>query len=155
MSKVINGKKPISSRSQASGPMGGEFGNRLSLSLDLQKELKDKGLEGRFINYKELVENQGFHKNEWIPYKREKSDTMDTSTFLNGSSPDGYIRRGDAILAVKRVEDAERHRAHLDQLAKNQLGYDKRAAASLRRVAKEAGMNVPVKESFDDDDTVE
>ena len=119
---------------------------------ELKKELADQGLEGRWVSYKELVENQGFHQKEWVPYKRKKDATIDSSTFLNGTDPDGFIRRGDAILAVKTAEDAERHRLFLRERAQRQLGYNKEKGDELRRMARDSGLSTRIDDEYGDDD---
>lgn len=151
MSKVVNGRKALPDQTtfQNEDVM---YGDRLALSREIKKELKTKGFEGRWVSYKKLVEDGGFHQQGWVAYKREKSDTMDTSTFLNGTDPDGYIRRGDAILAVKTVAAAERHRASLRARAERQQAHSQVKADELRSMARNAGMNSLIDDRPDEDE---
>lgn len=151
MSKVVNGRKSIAAK--AAVPMTDDiFGNRLALTPELKQELAKQGFEGRWVNYKKLLDNQGHHEKGWVAYKRQKSDTMEASTFLNGTDPDGYIRRGDSILAVKTVDQAERHRQFLRSKAERQQAYTKEKAAELRSLARNAGMNSVVDDQLDEDE---
>ena len=152
MSKTVNGRKPVSSRALPVVMSDDIFGNRLALPAELKKELKEQGLEPRWINFKKFVDNQGYHEKGWKAYTRKKSDTMETSSFLNGSDPDGYIRRGEAILAVKTTAEAERHRQFLKSRAERHRAYSQEKAEELRSMARTAGMNSVVDDQLDEND---
>lgn len=153
MSKVVSGRKSVESKADSFNYMSEDvFGNRLALTPELKKELKEQGLEGRWVNYKKLLDNQGYHEKGWVAYKRKKSDTIDVGTFLGGTDPDGYIRRGDSILAVKTVGNAERHREFLKARAERQRGHAKEKADELRSMARSAGMNTTIDDRLDEND---
>ena len=146
--KIINGKKPLSSKPSVSSiAPPEEFGNALSLSPELKKELADQGLEGRFINAKQLYDFQGYHPKGWVPYKRKVSDTLNSTDFIKGSDPSGIIRRGDCILATKSVAQAEKHRQFLQQKADREKGHTKDVAKALRSMG--APLNAVVDEGYD------
>lgn len=156
MSRTINGRKPAQ-KATPSIMSDDIFGNALELSNEIRAELKRKGLVPRWISYKKLVENQGFHPKGWTAYKRskedmEKSGTIESSTFLNGSDPDGYIRRGESILAVKTVAKAEEHRNWLAMRAQKQKSHSEIAAEELRATARSAGMKSLVDDQPDEDE---
>jgi len=154
MSKTINGKKPLSTKS---APILSDdyFGNRLALPADIQKDLDERGLVARWASAVELNKNQGYHTKGWIPYKRKKSDTMDTKDFLGGQDPEGYVRRGDAVLVYKTSEEAEKQRSFLRDRAQRQLGYGKRQAAELKHMIREGGLEGKVHSGYDSDEDEE
>lgn len=150
--KIVNGKKPLSARQSYKAAVTEDiFGNRLALPEGLKKELEDQGLEGRWVNSKELYANQGYHPKNWVPYKKKSSDTMDTRDFLSGSDPSGIIRRGDCILAVKKLEDAQKHRAYLKQKADRYTRFNKEKAEELRNYARESRVNSTVDEGYEEE----
>lgn len=153
MSKpIIAGKKPLSTKSNPSIMTDDVFSNRLSIPAEIQKELEEQGLVGRWVSGVELARNQGYHSKGWVPYKRKKSDKIDTAEFLGGKDVDGYVKRGDAVLAVKSVEAVEKHKAVLAQRSRQQLGYGKQQAAELRNMIKSSGMEGSVSVGYDDED---
>jgi hypothetical protein len=146
---IMDGKKPLSEKPQ---PKQGRvvtddlFGNAFHLSDEIKKELKDQGLEARFVNAKTIYENQGYHNKGWKVYKRKKDATL-TSDFRDGKDPEGIIRRGDCILAVKEIAQANAHRALLKQRAERYKSFKKEQAAKLRQAAKESGLDTRIDEN--------
>lgn len=159
--KIINGKKPLSAKKRPTlDPRNADaFGNQLSLSVEIQKELADQGLVARFINAKKLQDMGGHHAKGWRVYQRpvkeKASGTMDSSSFLSGSDPNGFIRRGDSILAVKTEAEVEDHRDYLRARADRHKNYKKQKASELRQYAKENGLKTIIDDSddFDEDET--
>lgn len=150
--KIVDGRKPLAARKKTLNPKNADaFGNKFTLSEELKKELKEQGLVGRFINYKQLTEMGGVHAKDWRPYKRKSSDTMDTASFLSGTDPNGYVRRGDSILAVKSEEEVEAHREWLQARAARHKNFKKQKADELREYARDHG----IKTRIDEDDEFE
>jgi hypothetical protein len=52
------------------------------------------------------------HDRAWRPIKQSECGMIDQS-LPNGSDVDGYIRRGDLVLAVRPKELGDKHRAVL------------------------------------------
>jgi hypothetical protein len=128
------------------------FGNMLKLDPDIAQELKDKGLEGRFVDAKKLYEANGYHPKGWRVYKRTTaSGTIGSNEFKFGTDPDGIIRRGSLILAVKTKEEAEKHREFLRRKAALQSSVVPKAAEALRRTARENNVDTRVDETYDED----
>lgn len=153
--KVINGKKPLSSKPRPESMRTVTediFGNALALPIGLAQELESKGLVGRFVNSKTLYANQGYHPKGWKPYKRDASATVDTAELKFGSDPDGLVRRGDCILAVKTAEEHAKHKNWLEQKADRYKGHTKQKQRELQEQARAAGANSIVKEGYDGDD---
>jgi hypothetical protein len=123
--------------------MADVFMNELELDPILLKELKEKGLAYRFINGTHYRKN-GSHRARWIPYKRE------TKSELFGADPDGFVRRGDLILAVKPEQAAQMHKQLLKQRAQAQSNavINKTHAEQFREMAKESGVKTQVSEGF-------
>lgn len=161
--KIIGGKKPLSSKKRPGldSKNADAFGNKLSLPVEVLKELADQNLVPRFINAKQLQDMGGYHAKGWRPYKRKDSekgsDTMGTSSFLSGSDPSGFIRRGDAILAVKTESEVAEHRDWLEARAGRHKNFKKQKANELRAYAKENGLKTTIDDSdeFDDEGETE
>jgi hypothetical protein len=85
--------------------------NTMKLDSDLQAELEASGFEWRFINLHHLKRN-GFHKSYWKPYQRKAKggDSASVASRIFGEDPDGFVIRGDSILAIKTKQDAESFR---------------------------------------------
>lgn len=152
--KIVAGKKPLSARENYKNESLTEdiFGNTLALPEGLKKELADQGLVGRWVNAKTLYANQGYHPKNWVPYKKKASDTMEAKDFLQGNDPSGIVRRGDCILAVKRTEDVQKHKAYLKQKANRYTKFNTEKAEELRNLARENRVNSTVDEGYNEED---
>lgn len=150
--KIISGKKPLSAReSYKESTTEDIFGNQLALPDGVKKELADQGLVGRWVNAKTLYANQGYHPKGWVPYKRKASDTIESKDFLTGNDPSGIVRRGDCILAVKKMEDVQKHRSYLRGKADRYTRFNKEKAEELRMIARETGLNNVIQEGYDEE----
>ena len=134
------------------------YKSRLDVPPDLAKELKDSGLSYRWINAKEFQKNFGFHHSGWQPYKRKQTSAKVDS--LYGGDVEGYVRRGDLVLAVKTNEEQEKHKMGLAYKANLYAGLNKKQAAQLAEAARQAGVKTKVSDSYEsaedadeDDDT--
>lgn len=149
---IQDGKKPLKSKSTVSSLQeDAGFINTLGLSADLRAELSEQGLVGRFVDYKKLKDNDGLHTKGWRIYKRPKRDTIDSQEFRFGADPNGYVRRGSLVLAVKSETEWKAHRNLLDHKAKTlKSNFAKTQAEELRQMAKEHGVKTKVVEGYDD-----
>jgi len=144
MNRTKSGQKSISDKPKTADltPVNHDdiYSNPLKLPKELEDELDKKNLVPRFISAKELYKNQGYHKAGWRPYKR-RYDTMEKPErdFHQGSDPEGIIRRGDCILAVKSKEEVQRHKRFLAVKAERYKDYNRQQADELRKIAKEHG----------------
>lgn len=123
------------------------YASALELDPALSKELDEQGLVGRWINSTEFQRSFGFHKSRWQPYKRKNKAVGVTTTFAG--DPEGHIRRGDLILAVKTKEEAKKQRLMLNHKADLYKGHAKTKADELRKAAREAGVKTDVDESYE------
>lgn len=122
----------------------------LAISEELKKEITSKGLEYRWISYRHYVENGNFHKHSWAVYKPEKKDS--DQGFYLGNNPDGIIRRGDCILAVRPKELCEQHREDLaDRANRQKYGHKKAMANELRQMAKDGRLDTKIDEESSDE----
>lgn len=155
MSKAtVAGKKPLSQKKRSVSAVGAPdfFRNKLMLPADIAADIEKQGLEPRWIAYKPYVENGNSHDKGWVAYRRPKQGTGAVDELQLGSSPDGIIRRGDLVLAVRKQEMGDRHRAYNEERAYNQTFRHKKAMADeLRQMAKEA--NLEVTEGYEEDET--
>lgn len=154
MKEMNKGRKPIETKQKSVSFAHDElFGNALKVDEALENELTAKGLIGRWVDYKKLVEFAGYHKNGWVPYKREKSDTIGSSNFINGMDPDGLVRRGTVVLAVKPKETVESHRSYLRMRAETYgAQVNKKKAEELRALLKSNNLNSEVIEGYEDNE---
>lgn len=85
------------------------FNNKLDLPKSLATEISKKGYKARWINITMYNNAKGAKRGGWEPYR----PNLDTVMSMNlGKDPEGYLRRGDLVLAV-RSEARERAEAHL------------------------------------------
>lgn len=134
-------KKPSISEASVSSDMAGFSENASILDIDpqIKEELAEKGLSYRWINANKFIAQHGFHRTGWKPYQTEKRERKGALDFGMGVDPEGYIRRGDLVLAVKPEEMQARHRQRLK--LKNDLyrGFNKQAADQLRELTRGIG----------------
>lgn len=149
-----NGMKPISQKPKTAQPYNLQnfFRNKLALDPSLQESITKSGKEWRFINLKKFQENGNYHEWGWEIYR-----TTDTSTaqgFMLGHNPDGIVRRGDAVLAVRPTEICEQHRAYLSDKAALQSSkqFQKQKAKELRQLARDNQVDAVVHEGYDEEE---
>lgn len=156
---IQNGKKPLSSKkATAATPLNADeiFGNELGVSKDMAAAIDKGGYTYRFISASKLAGNGGYHHRMWkpLPMKQLKEwgyATMDAFSFTIGNDPDGYVRRGDLVLAVRPKEITEKHRALLKQEAKRASMSQKKHSDELRQMAKEHGVDAQVLDTYEDE----
>lgn len=141
-----NGKKPISQKTSFQS-FQETFGNRLTIPEDVMKDIESTGKVARWVDAKQLAADQGYHKNGWVPYKR--SDKIGTSV-LFGNDPDGVVRRGSLILAVRGKDLDDAHKTYNTDRAARMRGKPKEAISELKKQARQIGSKVD--DSFDEDD---
>lgn len=128
------------------------YESQLQVDPDVRKEIEDKGMVMRWINATELQKKHGFHRSGWKPYKREGKTTPDS---IFGGNPEGYICRGDLVLAVKPIEAQDRHRAILEYKANLYKSTNQEHAKKLRREAAQAGIKMKIMEGYESEGDTE
>jgi hypothetical protein len=117
-----------------------DFNDQLTIDPELIKEMEAQKLAYRWINGSKFKENYGFDKRRWQPYKRPKSEGLENKSFGYADS-EGFIRRGDLILAVRPIAIHEQYKRNLaernQRLAGNQ---QKRVTEELKQVLRDGGM---------------
>lgn len=122
--------------------------NRFHVERELVKFFESKGLKHRWINMTKFRSDR-FHRTGYVPYKRDADTPVSIADQLLGSSPDGFIIRGDMVLAVKKAEHANQYRKWLkDKSDKLKTGAKKQAADELRQ--KLRGLKAEIKEGYDE-----
>ena len=110
-------KKKDSLKQSFSPETGNIFGSsRLDVPKCYRDEADKKNYDLRWISAKQLKENHGSHKNHWAAYKFESKPSngiMDSDRFAFGIDPEGVVRRGDCVLAVRPKELTVQHKEHL------------------------------------------
>lgn len=125
------------------------YNDQLALDDELKAELAEKGLSYKFINAQEFAK-RGSHKSHWVPYKREKKVENSSFSKIYGTDPEGFVRRGDLILAVKTMEQADAHRDFLRQRSQQlSTSVDQQAAEELKRTFRNAGVKAKILTGYD------
>jgi hypothetical protein len=104
----------------------------------LKKELKDAQLEYRFIDFKQAKNNGGRSRSGWIVYRRQSQDPR-----LQGiaalADPDGLVRQGSMVLAVKTLKSATKQRDRIAAQNKQLNGYNKTVTEEVQAEASKLG----------------
>jgi len=152
VSNIKKGRVPLSQKNDISSDLQGEDMELNLLTVDpaLAKEIKDKGLVYRFINAPQLQQNYGYHRSGWTPYKREATEKKGSLDFQFGTDPEGYVRRGDLVLAVKTVRANEQRKAKIAASTARYDQFNKQAANQLKDFSKENGLDMRVEEGYED-----
>jgi hypothetical protein len=149
MANIKNGKKPLSERRPPAVLSEPDFfGNQLVITNEVKAELERKGLEYRFIDYKKYVSEGNQHNRGWKVQKLESLSK--TESFLFGDSPDGIIRRGSLVLAVRPIEQGDKHRAWIQSRQNVQNGRKQAMADELRAVARQNSLDTIIDDSDSD-----
>ena len=148
------GRKPIGQRITVADTQEENeiFGNALKIDATLRKELEDKNLECRFVDAKQLYEMGGYHKNGWLPYKRDQSAILSSSGFKFGNDPDRIVRRGSLVLAARTKEYGDKHRRLLRSKADRYAQVTKRSAQELREFATKNNIDAQIHEGFEENE---
>jgi hypothetical protein len=143
MSKpTIDGKKHISekpkgqSTQSAFTPM-----NTLDIPPEAKREIEEAGMEARWVDSKQFADHGNVHKNHWQLYKKASATVSQGVNPLTGLPPDGTIRRGTLVLAVRSKEISDGHRAELKRKAARMSGSVKNQGEELRQIARKGGIS--------------
>jgi hypothetical protein len=150
--KISNGRKSLSSKPRGAPAVSGPpdfMANKLSVPKHIAEAITASGNEFRWINYKKFVNDGAIHENGWIPYKADKAQLDSASSLMFGSNPDGIIRRGDCLLAIRSKDFCDQHRAWIKQKTADQSNIQEDKANEFRARAK--GTGITVDEGFEED----
>lgn len=149
--QVKNGKRPLATKPRQSALRHDDiFFSQLHVDEELRNEIEKSGKEMRWIDAKQAIENGGFHKAGWTVYRRDMKAASDTMGFKLGNDPEGIVRRGSCVLAVRPKAQGDRHRAYLAQAVARQGGSAKEAGEQLRDMARAQNVDAAVDDSFDE-----
>jgi hypothetical protein len=122
---------------------GNIFGhNRLDVPKHYMDEAEERGWEVRWISAKQLKENSGVHKNEWMVYKfksKPQAENFDPNEFAFGKDPEGIVRIGDCVLAVRPKEIGDAHRNVLAKKRALKKGTKKNKISEFKEEMKQFG----------------
>lgn len=108
------------------------------IDLALKKELAEKNLEYRFIDFKQAKLNGGRSRAGWMIYRRESADPR-LQGIASLADPDGLVRQGSLVLAVKTSASAERQRFKRDSQNKTLKKYNEHVTNELNGQAQKLG----------------
>lgn len=115
------------------------YGNKLEIPKALSEEIKKKGYVYRFINIKKFKEDGGVHRSYWRPYVPEITTVQDD---VYGRSPEGYVTRGDCVLAVRSLAQNTSHKEYLHRKNLAYRSYNKTAKEELQKMLDGSGLTV-------------
>jgi hypothetical protein len=150
MSKpIIKGNKvPLSEKQEASPGMGFnpfEFlGSDLDIPAPVKAEMDSKGFKARWINFKQFKENGNQHRRKWLPFKPSPEVASQVSTDV-----EGYVRKGDLLLAFKTKEEHTKHKLSLKYFSDLYSGKENKIAEELRQLSGQRGLKVRVHEGYE------
>lgn len=119
--------------------------NDLEFDAELKKELQEKNLVARWINYQKYQKTK-FHPSHWVPFKRE-STPKNVALF---SKNEGYTVFKDLILAVKPVAWNDAHKKHLRDRAQRMSNPQALKTKEFKESLKASGLPAVVKEGYED-----
>jgi hypothetical protein len=106
-----------------------------------KKDCEEKDQEYRWVDAKQMQENGNMHRNHWQVYRRDAS-TVPAGGDAFGLPPDGTVRRGTVVLAVRPKEIGDGHKAMLRQKAERMTSSVKKQGSDLRREIASSGARV-------------
>lgn len=118
------------------------FQNQLSLRKDIKEHLNDKGLDWRFINSAQFRTKGNTHRSHWKPHQFQGVDF--------GQNVDGYLTRGDLILATREKKITAKHKEFLKGRNERLQAFNRTRAQELKKTIREAGIEGGVTEGYDD-----
>ncbi len=132
-----------------------DFDNQLAVDPAVLREAAAEGVAIRWINASKLKANYGYDSRQWQPYKRkQKSGAVENNSF-GFTDPEGFIRRGDLVLASRPMAVHEASKARIANKNKNlTTSQRKTAAESLKQTFKDAGLSKDSKviEGYEDNE---
>lgn len=105
--QIKNGKRPLSQKTRLPSVSAEDvFMNPIGLEKEMTDAITKAGHVYRYINYVRWQEMGGSHPAHWRPVTTKQLaewgyDNIGVTNFLNGSDPNGLIRRADLVLAVR------------------------------------------------------
>lgn len=135
-----NDKKPVDlkGKTKYSATDIDDFDDESDIDTVLKAELKEKNLEYRFIDFKQAKLNGGRNRNGWMVYKRESEDPR-LSGISSLKDPDGLVRSGSMVLAVKTKNSADKQREKIARQTRSMNDYNKATAEELDQKARQLG----------------
>jgi hypothetical protein len=122
-----------------------------SIDPALRQELEAKNLAFRWINGHKFKQAYGFDARRWAPYKRE-SKPLGGSESFGYTDPEGFIRRGDLILAAQPMAVAEARKSKVRAKTKALERQQSGAGDQLKKSFADAGIKSKVFEGYDENE---
>lgn len=144
--------KPVVTKKQPVVPNHNEdiFDSAFAVPPQVMKEIKEKGYACRWINGTTLQKGFGFNKNRWVPFKSEFVKSSIGSLF--GGDPEGYVRRGDLVLAVKPKELQDKHKAfNAQKIALSKGDAVKKRKEEMRAIAEEHNVKSKIESEYEEE----
>lgn len=104
----------------------------------LKKELEEQDLEYRFVDFKQAKSLGGASRSGWRIYKRKSPDPR-IQGIESLADPDGLVRKGTLVLAIKHKQLAQKQRDRIETRRKILNGYNKQVASEVDSKARRLG----------------
>lgn len=118
------------------------------LDVALLEELSELNLDYRMIDFKQAKLNGGRSRSGWIVYKRQSVDPR-LAGIQSLADPDGLVRDGSLVLAVKPRAAADRQRARRDAQNKTLRKYTQTVTQELDGQARKLGGSSRIVAGYD------
>lgn len=138
------GKEPASKKFEEVNLSPSHTPNLLTIEDSIKKHLDVEGLGYKFINDTTLRRNYGFNKEGWKPHKFPET--------IRGTDPEGYLRRGDLVLASQPIGDVDMKRAIIKKRTEAYKHFNKEKANELRQLSRDGGLDMEVHEGYDENE---
>lgn len=112
--------------------IGELYNNRLDLPKNLRNEIMKKGYNYKWINFTKF-QKDAVHRSQWVPYRPEISTVAD---MVFGKTPEGYVTRGDCVLAVRPLAIDAAHKARIKQLNNRLKDHQKNVENDMRELVR-------------------
>lgn len=122
--------------------------DEMGIDSILKNELEEQGLEYRFIDFKQARLNGGRSRAGWIVYKRQSKDPR-LQGITSLEDPDGLVRQGTLVLAVKPKAAAQRQRDRRDAQNRTLNKYTEHVTNELQGSARQLGGSSRIISGYD------
>ncbi len=134
----VKGTKPISAKKEkGSSSFSFTPRNPLDIPEELKRELKEQGLDYRWLDAKQMASNNNMHRMHWEIYKRKATSSEDL--IKNGLPADGTIRSGTCVLGVRKIDKSQAHKDFLKEKRVRQNQSLKSQVQQFREEARRGG----------------
>lgn len=120
--------------------------DHLAIDPAVLADINSKNLAYRWINAVKFKNMHGFDARRWTPYRN--TELSGSNSAFGYADAEGYIRRGDMLLAVQPMEINNARKAKIQSRNSSMTSMQQKAAAAELR--QTLGSNIKVHEGYDE-----